>query len=334
MGGGTGSGAAPVLAEIAKYDCKCLTVAVVTRPFAFEGRRRMRQAEEAIDELKKYVDTYIEVSNDKLLELVPNDLPVSDAFLVADDVLRQGVAGITDIITKAGVVNVDFADVQAVMKDAGPALIGIGSAVGKHRAFEAANSAISSPLLNTPIRRAKRVVFNILGGEDMGLSEINQASQVIYDNCADDANIIFGSGVDRDLVDEMRVTVVACDFDSDEVIEADPIPEVRPVGVIPLVEESARTPGVEKSALAKEPAPAPAPAPPLETVVRAQTIAEAQQNSPAEDSMPDFVKEAVEEPIPVPLVLKKRGFRAPSTPSKQVSKKSLFRRLFGRLVGQ
>ena len=330
MGGGTGSGAAPVLAEIAKYDCKCLTVAVVTRPFAFEGRRRMRQAEEAIDELKKYVDTYIEVSNDKLLELVPNDLPVSDAFLVADDVLRQGVAGITDIITKAGVVNVDFADVQAVMKDAGPALIGIGSAVGKHRAFEAANSAISSPLLNTPIRRAKRVVFNILGGEDMGLSEINQASQVIYDNCADDANIIFGSGVDRDLVDEMRVTVVACDFDSDEVIEADPIPEVRPVGVIPLVEESARTPGVEKSALAKEPAPAP----PLETVVRAQTIAEAQQNSPAEDSMPDFVKEAVEEPIPVPLVLKKRGFRAPSTPSKQVSKKSLFRRLFGRLVGQ
>ena len=332
MGGGTGSGAAPVLAEIAKYDCKCLTVAVVTKPFAFEGRRRMRQAEDAIAELKKYVDTYIEVSNDRLLELVPADLPVSDAFLVADDVLRQGVAGITDIITKAGVVNVDFADVQAVMKDAGPALIGIGSAVGKHRAVEAAQSAISSPLLDTPIRNAKRVVFNILGGEDMGLAEINQASEVIYNNCAEDANIIFGSGVDPDLVDEIRVTVVACDFDSEggTDVDADPIARTRPVGVIPRVEEpavaSASMPGEQKSEKTEEPVP------PLETIARAQTLAEAQQNS-AEDLMPSFVKEVVEEPVPVPLVLKKRGFRAPAPSSKQ-SKTNVFSILFGKLVGR
>lgn len=328
MGGGTGSGAAPVLAEIAKYDCKCLTVAVVTKPFAFEGRRRMRQAQDAIAELKKYVDTYIEVSNDKLLEMVPADLPVSDAFLVADDVLRQGVVGITDIITKAGLVNVDFADVQAVMREAGPALIGIGSASGKQRAPEAARAAISSPLLDSPIRNAKRVVFNIMGGEDMGLSEVNQASEIIYENCAEDANIIFGSGVDPELFDEMRVTVVACDFDSDDDGSADTRqspPRERPAGVIPLVEDPKPSESVEPATGATEPAP-------LDAVPRTQTLAEAQRNLPDEDPVPTFVKEAVEEPVPVPLVLKKRGFRAPSTPSKQEPKKSLFRRFFGKLI--
>jgi len=331
MGGGTGSGAAPVLAEIAKYDCRCLTVAVVTKPFAFEGRRRMRQAQDAIAELKKYVDTYIEVSNDKLLETVPADLPVSDAFLIADNVLRQAVVGITDIITKTGMVNVDFADVQAVMKEAGPALIGIGSATGKQRAVEAARAAISSPLLDSPIRNAKRVVFNIMGGEDMGLSEVNQASEIIYDNCAEDANIIFGSGVDPDLFDEMRVTVIACDFDSDDDGNADTqkSPRERPAGVIPLVEDPTPSVTVEP-----EPSTATEKGLPLDAIPRTQTLAEAQQNSPEEDPVPTFVKEAVEEPVPVPLVLKKRGFRAPSAPPKRESKKSVFRRLFGKLVGR
>jgi len=311
-----------VLAEIAKYECKCLTVAVVTKPFQFEGRRRMRQAEEAVEELKKFCDTYIEVSNDKLLQLVPADLPVSDAFLMADDILRQGVVGITDIITKSGTVNVDFADVQAVMKDAGPALIGIGSAVGKRRAVEAANMAISSPLLDSPICNAKRVVFNIMGGEDMGLSEINQASEVIYKNCAEDANIIFGSGVDPDLDDEMRVTVVACDFDSvDE----------GAVQTAPPPKEEAVPP---KSISVPEPVVVDEAVPPLESVPRTLTIAEAEESAPEEDSVPTFVKEAVEEPVPVPLVLKKRGFRKPDTPQKREEKKSLLRRIFGQLLGR
>jgi cell division protein FtsZ len=214
MGGGTGSGAAPVLAEIAKIDCGCLTVGVVTKPFAFEGRKRMMQAEAAIEELRKYVDTLIVVSNDKLLRIVPDNTPVTDAFLVADDILRQGVVGISEIILKTGLVNVDFADVRAVMRDAGTALMGVGTGVGKNRASDAAVAAISSPLLDFPIQRAKRIVFNIVGGSDMGLKEINEASEVIYENADDNANIIFGALVDPDMKDEISITVLACDFDA------------------------------------------------------------------------------------------------------------------------
>ena len=214
MGGGTGSGAAPILAEIAKQDCGCLTVGVVTKPFAFEGRRRFRQAEEAIENLRKHVDTLIVVSNDKLLQIVPDNTPVTDAFLVADDILRQGVVGISEIILKTGLVNVDFADVRAVMKDAGTALMGVGTGVGKNRASDAAIAAISSPLLDFPIQRAKRIVFNIVGGEDMGLQEINEASEVIYENADDNANIIFGALVDPGMKEEISITVLACDFDT------------------------------------------------------------------------------------------------------------------------
>jgi cell division protein FtsZ len=214
MGGGTGSGAAPVLAEIAKIDCGCLTVGVVTKPFAFEGRKRMMQAEAAIEELRKYVDTLIVVSNDKLLRIVPDNTPVTDAFLVADDILRQGVVGISEIILKTGLVNVDFADVRAVMRDAGTALMGVGTGVGKNRASDAAIAAISSPLLDFPIQRAKRIVFNIVGGSDMGLKEINEASEVIYENADDNANIIFGALVDPEMKDEISITVLACDFDA------------------------------------------------------------------------------------------------------------------------
>lgn len=214
MGGGTGSGAAPVVAEIAKTDCGCLTVGVVTKPFAFEGRKRMKQAEDAIEELRQHVDTLIVVSNDKLLRIVPDNTPVTDAFLVADDILRQGVVGISEIILKTGLVNVDFADVRAVMKDAGTALMGVGTGVGKHRAADAAVAAISSPLLDFPIQRAKRIVFNIVGGEDMGLKEINEASEVIYENADDNANIIFGALVDPTMKEEISITVLACDFDA------------------------------------------------------------------------------------------------------------------------
>ena len=213
MGGGTGSGAAPVVAEIAKKDCGCLTVGVVTKPFAFEGRRRMQQAEKAIANLREHVDTLIVVSNDKLLQIVPDNTPVTDAFLVADDILRQGVVGISEIILKTGLVNVDFADVRAVMKDAGTALMGVGTGIGRNRAADAAVAAISSPLLDFPIQKAKRIVFNIVGGEDMGLQEINEASEVIYENADDNANIIFGALVDPLMGEEISITVLACDFD-------------------------------------------------------------------------------------------------------------------------
>jgi cell division protein FtsZ len=212
MGGGTGSGAAPIVAEIAKDDCGCLTVGVVTKPFAFEGKKRMLQADQAIEKLRKHVDTLIIVSNDKLLRIVPDNTPVTDAFLVADDILRQGVVGISEIILKAGLVNVDFADVRAVMKDAGTALMGVGTGVGRTRAADAAVAAISSPLLDFPIQKAKRIVFNIVGGEDMGLQEINEASEVIYENADDNANIIFGALVDPSMKEEISITVLACDF--------------------------------------------------------------------------------------------------------------------------
>ena len=211
MGGGTGSGAGPVVAEIAR-DEGCLTVGVVTKPFAFEGKRRMQQAEAAIAELRKHVDTLIVVSNDKLLRIVPENTPVTDAFLVADDILRQGGVGISAIIIKTGLVNVDFADVRAVMKDAGTALMGVGTGVGKTRATDAAVAAISSPLLDFPISEAKRIVFNVVGGTSLGLSEINAASEVIYENAHEDANIIFGALIDPDMGEEVSITVLACDF--------------------------------------------------------------------------------------------------------------------------
>lgn len=232
MGGGTGSGAGPVVAEIAR-DEGCLTVGVVTKPFAFEGKKRMQQAEAAIVELRKHVDTLIVVSNDKLLRIVPENTPVTDAFLVADDILRQGVVGISEIIIKTGLVNVDFADVRAVMKDAGTALMGVGTGAGKTRATDAAVAAISSPLLDFPISEAKRIVFNIVGGSNLGLSEINAASEVIYENADEDANIIFGALIDPDMGEEVSITVLACDFR--ELKESEPVlSAVSPLGSGPV----------------------------------------------------------------------------------------------------
>jgi len=211
MGGGTGSGAAPVVAEIAK-SCGCLTVGVVTKPFGFEGRKRMAQAQGAIKELKEAVDTLIVVSNDKLLQIVPENTPVGDAFLVADDILRQGVVGISEIIVKPGLINVDFADVRTIMGNAGTALMGVGTGRGKSRASDAAVAAISSPLLDFPIKRARGIVFNVVGGRDLTLAEINQAAEVVYENADPDANIIFGALVDDTMEGDVSITVLATGF--------------------------------------------------------------------------------------------------------------------------
>jgi cell division protein FtsZ len=211
MGGGTGTGAAPIVAEIAK-EIGALTVGVVTRPFMFEGRRRTGQAEEGIAALQTRVDTLIVIPNDKLLSVISEQTPVQEAFRFADDVLRQGVQGISDIITIPGLVNVDFADVRAVMADAGSALMGIGIGSGKSRAREAAVSAIASPLLESSIEGAKGVVFNITGGQDLTLHEVNTAAETIYEVVDPNANIIFGAVIDEKMQGEIRITVIATGF--------------------------------------------------------------------------------------------------------------------------
>lgn len=214
MGGGTGTGAAPIVAEIAK-EMGALTVGVVTRPFMFEGRRRTSQAEQGIEALQSRVDTLIVIPNDKLLSVISEQTPVQEAFRIADDILRQGVQGISDIITIPGLVNVDFADVRAIMADAGSALMGIGIGSGRSRATEAANAAISSPLLEASIEGAKGVVFNITGGHDLTLHEVNAAAETIYDVVDPNANIIFGAVIDEKLQGEIRITVIATGFDAE-----------------------------------------------------------------------------------------------------------------------
>jgi cell division protein FtsZ len=211
MGGGTGTGAAPIVAEVAK-EMGALTVGVVTRPFMFEGRRRTTQAEEGINALQGRVDTLIVIPNNKLLEVTTEQIPLKEAFQLADEVLRSGVQGISDIITIPGLVNVDFADVRAVMADAGSALMGIGEGSGKSRAREAAIQAISSPLLESSVEGARGVVFNITGGSDLTLHEVNTAAETIYEVVDPNANIIFGAVIDEEMQGEMRITVIATGF--------------------------------------------------------------------------------------------------------------------------
>jgi cell division protein FtsZ len=211
-GGGTGTGAAPVIAEIAKNEIGALTVGVVTRPFEFEGAQRAAQAEEGIARLREQVDTLIVIPNDKLLSIVERRTSIIDAFREADNVLRQGVQGITDLITIPGLINLDFADVRTVMEDAGTALIGIGDAAGESRATEAAKSAISSPLLEESVEGAAGILLNITGGRDLGLFEVNEAAEIIASAADANANIIFGAVIDESLADEVRVTVIATGF--------------------------------------------------------------------------------------------------------------------------
>ena len=235
MGGGTGTGAAPVVAECAK-EAGALTVGVITRPFMFEGRRRTSQADSGIAALQACVDTLIVIPNDKLLSVISEQTPVQEAFRVADDILRQGVQGISDIITISGLVNVDFADVRAVMADAGSALMGIGVGSGKSRAKEAAIAATSSPLLETSINGAGGVVFNITGGNDLTLHEVNQAAEIIYESVDPDANIIFGAVIDERLQGEIQITVIATGFS----MENRSIPSMSSSKMMPM----SRTPGV------------------------------------------------------------------------------------------
>src|SRR5881392_2907327 len=228
-GGGTGTGAAPVVAELGR-EIGALTVGVVTKPFGFEGRRRTQQAEQGIESLRERLETLIVIENDRLLQVVEKRTSVVDAFRQADDVLRQGVQGITDLITVPGLVNLDFADVRTIMREAGSALMGIGSASGENRAAEAASIAVSSPLLETSIEGATGILLNITGGPEIGLFEVNEAAEVVTSAADQNANVIFGAVIDDALGDEVRVTVIATGFGPsrrrrrrDEALEA-PVP--------------------------------------------------------------------------------------------------------------
>jgi cell division protein FtsZ len=211
-GGGTGSGAAHVVAKIAK-EMEVLTVGVATRPFAFEGEKRRKNAEFAIESLSQQVDTLITIPNDRLLQTIDRNTPLLEAFKVADDVLRQGVQGISDLITENGLINLDFADVKSVMSQAGSALMGIGQGSGENRAVLAAQAAIESPLLEVSIDGARGVVFNVTGGNDLSLHEVNEAAEVITAAVSPDANIIFGATIKSDMKDGVSITVIATGFD-------------------------------------------------------------------------------------------------------------------------
>src|SRR5687767_446378 len=210
-GGGTGTGGAPIVAELGR-ELEALTVGVVTKPFGFEGRRRAEQAEVGIQDLRDRVDTLIVIENDRLLQVVEKKTPMTEAFMMADDILRQGVQGITDLITVPGIVNLDFADVRTIMREAGSALMGIGVASGENRAAEAARTAVSSPLLEQSVDGATGILLNVTGPSDVGLFEVNEAAEVVTGAADQNANVIFGAVIDDSLGDEVRVTVIATGF--------------------------------------------------------------------------------------------------------------------------
>jgi cell division protein FtsZ len=211
MGGGTGTGAAPVIAELAR-ESGALTVAVVTKPFGFEGRKRMQAAERGIADLEPKVDTLITIPNERILQIIEKRTPLNDAFAFADDVLRQGIQGISDLITQPGLINLDFADVKTIMTDAGSAMMGIGEGSGEHRAADAAQKAIASPLLETTIEGARGVIFNITGGSDLSMYEVNEAAEMISRAVDSEAQIIFGASIDPQMQGKVRVTVLAAGF--------------------------------------------------------------------------------------------------------------------------
>jgi cell division protein FtsZ len=212
LGGGTGTGAAPIVAQIAK-ECGALTIGVVTRPFTFEGGRRMQSAESGMDMLKEHADTLIVIPNDRLLQIVDKKASLSDAFRMADDVLRQGIQGISELITVPGLINLDFADVKAIMSEGGAALMAVGHAEGDDRARLAAEQAISSQLLDITIDGARGVLFNVTGGPNMTLFEVNQAAAIIRETAHPDVNMIFGAVIDPNMGDEIRITVIATGFE-------------------------------------------------------------------------------------------------------------------------
>ncbi|MBQ8918744.1 MAG: cell division protein FtsZ [Acidaminococcaceae bacterium] len=247
MGGGTGTGAAPIVAECAR-EAGALTVGVVTKPFSFEGKRRMNQADAGIINLKERVDTLITIPNDRLLQVIDRRTSMLDAFRIADDVLRQGVQGISDLISVPGLINADFADVKTIMSNAGSALMGIGTAKGDNGAVAAAEAAIKSPLLEASIEGARGVLFNITGGKDLSLFDVTEASNIITEAVDPEANIIFGAVIDENLDDEIRVTVIATGFNGNN-------PALTGQSTI-------QTPGWKKKANAPDVKPAAKPAAP------------------------------------------------------------------------
>ncbi|MBQ9634787.1 MAG: cell division protein FtsZ [Acidaminococcaceae bacterium] len=261
MGGGTGTGAAPIVAECAR-EAGALTVGVVTKPFSFEGKRRMNQADAGIINLKERVDTLITIPNDRLLQVIDRRTSMLDAFRIADDVLRQGVQGISDLISVPGLINADFADVKTIMSNAGSALMGIGTAKGDNGAVAAAEAAIKSPLLEASIEGARGVLFNITGGKDLSLFDVTEASNIITEAVDPEANIIFGAVIDENLDDEIRVTVIATGFNGNN-------PALTGQSTI-------QTPGWKKKANAPDVKPAAKPAapatPPKEEPVRTSII--------------------------------------------------------------
>ncbi len=231
MGGGTGTGAAPIVARLAK-EAGALTVGVVTKPFAFEGTRRAVAAEDGIEKLKESTDTLIVIPNQRLMDVIDRKMTLIEAFKVVDSVLGQAVGGIADIITTAGLVNVDFADVKTIMKDAGSALLGIGTGVGENRAQMAARAAVSSPLLDLSIEGARGVLFNIAGGNDLTMFEVDEAARIISGAADPDANVIFGAVIKSDLTDQVRITVIATGFDETR----SRIAQMRQTPVKPIVQ--------------------------------------------------------------------------------------------------
>ena len=259
-GGGTGTGAAPVVADIAKNDVGALTVGVVTKPFTFEGRRRYASASEGIKNLAENVDTLIVIPNDRLLDLSEKKTTMLEAFRMADDVLCQGTQGITDLITVPGLINLDFADVCTIMKGAGTAMMGIGIASGDNRAADAATEAISSRLLESSIDGATRVLLSVAGNKDLGIQEINDAADLVAKNVDPEENIIFGTVVDESLGDQVRVTVIATGFNDNNVQQAN-LPSAHTIAGSRPAPRKASRPSTQSARPTQAPVPAPAPTP-------------------------------------------------------------------------
>ncbi len=278
-GGGTGTGAAPVVAEIAREEIGALTVGIVTKPFSFEGRLRRNQADQGIDFLAQKVDTLIVIPNDRLLEIVDKKTSMLDAFRIADDTLRQGIQGVTDLITIPGLINLDFADIRTVMKDAGTAMMGIGIASGDSRALEAAQQAINSNLLETSIAGASRILFSIAGGPELALSEVDEAARVV-EACADEnANIIYGQIVDPELGDTIRITVIATGFKANNA-QASMDFSRKGTSMFASTTQYASPAQATPSQTYSQPAPAPA----------RSTVSSAEPRFADEDYIPDFLK--------------------------------------------
>ena len=294
LGGGTGTGAIPEVAKLAK-DIGALTVAVVTKPFTFEGAQRRRIADDGFDRLLQHVDAIITIPNDRVLQIIDKKTSLMDAFTVVDDVLRQGVQGIAELITVPGLINVDYADVKAIMESSGSALMGIGKAGGENRAVEAAKQAIASPLLELSIDGAKGILFTITGGADLGMHEVAEAAKVITSSADEDAKVIFGANVDEGMNEDVRITVVATGFDSRERRKASPgAVEVQAQGtwapssfVRNQEEQPARAKTPTASFAPKKPEPAPVATPKAKPVLKTPAVQKAEED---EIEIPAFIR--------------------------------------------